>query len=251
MTIRSKRSVLDGFLLSAAVLGWVLYLHATRLRADAVCAEETYPRSPTIRPGLRARLQLLAGLALPNTWIISQMIEELADLAELAVPVLAESLRTAPPGHPSSYLACCALESLGPPAADAVTAIVANPDNNTSNRLQAATVLRNMGLQAVSAAPGILQILRVPDGCVRFAAIQALACIDRRLALEHGLPLIREQLQRDDCPESRYWAVQALLAIGPANEEARALIEQQREQGPHLQTFANWARTRAARLEYR
>jgi hypothetical protein len=243
MTIRGKRNLVEAGVLLAVLATWAVFTHTTTFRIKTVLAEAAYPKSQHNNPDMSTRLRLLAGMSWPNSRNHADMAMELAGMGESAVPTLAEAFRQGPNASASECLAGSSLRRIGAPAVAPVVAMLQAPDNGTESRMRAATLLRNLGPAAKSAAPQVLQVVNEPSGYIRFAALQALATIDPPTALARGLPIVREELSHPKSDTERWWAKYALFEIGAVTPESRALIEQELAKGQYAPAFAKWVRT--------
>lgn len=244
MVIRSRRSAVEAIVLIGAIMGWVAFTQTTSFRVKTVLAEGMYPKSSGDRPDTGQRLRLLAGMSWPKSRDTSDMVAELAGLGEPAVPALAEAFQAGPEGHPNNVLAGEALVKIGSSSAvDALVAIIRQADNGTYSRLRAVDRLGHLGARAKAAVPALVEVMQEPGGFLRFAAIKALALIDPDLALERGLPIVRDMLANEANVTDRWWAQLALFYIGPRTEETRCMIERELAAGPYVRPFAEWAGT--------
>jgi len=140
-----------------------------------------------------------------------------------AVPVLTEML-----GSDLSRVRSVAAQGLAEVAAEAVSAVgplgTALKDNNLNTRYYAASALKRMGAAAAPAVPALIGALdthpsREPDleGPPRYykdarsVAAEALAAIGP--AARAALPKLREVAEKDDEPEVRDAAAEALKRI--------------------------------------
>jgi HEAT repeat protein len=150
-----------------------------RVRRAAIRAIRHFDPAPTVLAPLFAK-QL--GDADPS--VVLPALHTLADMEDVAVPVLMEALKA----PQSRYWATIALTEIGAEAAPA-TATLAQlaAEGEVHERLQAILALAAIGEQAAAAGPALIAAVQSPDKSLRFPAAFALGKVraaDADAALE-------------------------------------------------------------------
>lgn len=150
-----------------------------RVRRAAIRAIRHFDPAPTVLAPLFAR-QL--GDADPS--VVLPALHTLADMEDVAVPVLVEALKD----PQSRYWATIALTEIGAEAAPATAALAQlAAEGEVHERLQAILALAAIGEQAAAAGPALIAAVQSPDKSLRFPAAFALGKVraaDADAALE-------------------------------------------------------------------
>lgn len=137
-----------------------------RVRRAAIRSLRHFDPAPEVLAPLFARQ-----LADADPSVVLPALHTLADMEELAVPVLVEALKD----PQSRYWAAIALAEIGAEAAAAVEPLARLAEQGeVHERLQAILALAAIGEPAVSATPALVAALQSPDKSLRFPAAFAL-----------------------------------------------------------------------------
>lgn len=145
--------------------------------------------------------------------VVVPALHTLADMDELAVPVLLEALKN----PKSRYWASVGLAEVGPEAAAATLPLVqVIEEAEIHEQMQAVLALAAIGEKAQAAGPAILKLLQSPDKSLRFPAAFALGRIRVK---EADQPL--QALARDADPFLATVATWARAKINPTDRDLR------------------------------
>jgi len=228
MKIIRKKFAITLVVLLALVSGWVLYARTSQFRIKTVLIEALYPVSSSVKPDPWTRLRLLAGMSSANTRKTSAMAQELVELGEPVLPLLAEAANAGPANSNRSNVAWLALRTMAstsPEARKTITAILLDKGIDSDIRVQAAYVLFYVRPPESSGVAALLTVMQEPSGVPRFEALGVLAHIDPQLAAQRGIAIVRNAPPRGD-GEWSHW-LNALSAIAPSSDEARSLMEEE------------------------
>ena len=181
------------------------------VRREAVVAlRRLRPEPETLVPVLTKALED------PETPVRVQALHTLAELGEVAVPALRESLATSTAAH----WACLAIAEIGPPAKAAVPELIAlvTKDRRYEVRREAMLALGAIGADAAAAVPVLQHALEEKDGVVRLSAMYALAGIGPAAAAAE--PLLRKYALAGS-PPFRVLGTWAVARIKPGDQQWR------------------------------
>lgn len=177
-------------------------------RAAIAALRHLKPGPQRVMPALEQVLQS------DDDAIVLHALEAIVELGGEAVPLLNEALQR----PKTAYLACTAIEQIGPPAADTVPALTELLGKTHHSHLLIADLLAlaSIGPAAESAAPQIVPLLEMPnDKTVPVAAAYALGAIG---AQNVDAPL-QQALAKDD-PFLQMVAAWSLAKLHPDDQAA-------------------------------
>jgi HEAT repeat protein len=166
----------------------------------------------------RAMAALENALSSDDSAVTTYAMEAAVERGAQAVPMLNAALKR----PKTCYLACAAIEAIGPPAADTVPAIVELLGKTKHSRMeiQALLALASIGPAAKSASPQIIPLLgHETDATVPVAAAFALGSIGASDADE----ALKQASAKEDNPFLQMMSAWALAKIHPDDE---ALVKQ-------------------------
>ena len=144
---------------------------------DATVARAAIAALRVLEPGPERVLELLeATLSSDDQAVTLHALEAIIERGAAAAPLLNEALKR----PKTAYLACAAIEHIGPEAASTVPALVEllGKTRHSKLQIQALLALASIGPPARSAAPQIVPLLETPDDpTVPVAAAYALGSI--------------------------------------------------------------------------
>ena len=192
-------------------------IHAATSK-DARVAREAIAALRNLRPGPERVVKALSEALKSNDKSVTvYALEAVVELGPKAVPLLNEALKR----PETAYLACSAIEQIGPKASDTVPAIVEllGSTKHSQLQIQALLALAAIGPTAEPAVPKIVPLLDSPhDKTVPVAAAYALGSIGAKDADEQ----LRRALEKDN-PFLQMIAAWALAKGHPDDQNALRL----------------------------
>jgi HEAT repeat protein len=185
---------------------------------DARVARAAVAALRNLKPGPERVMQTLSEALRSNDSAVTlYAMEAIIERGGEAAPILIEALKR----PETAYLACAAIEQIGPDAAPTVPALTELLGKTKHSKLlvQALLALASIGPEAISAEPKILPLLEhTGDSAVAAAAAYALGSIRAENAEEE----LRAALAKDN-PLFQMIAAWALAKLHPEDKEAMQL----------------------------